>query len=303
MLERWADPRKLIELGEQRLGSFISLQSKGQLNGEVRAAAWIRAAREAIDLYGDSDAVPFDDIAADIASQVRLLRAAQTELKAHAEAREAAYLACDPEGLARSVPGVFITGGPIVVAAIGRPGRFRNAAAFKSYTGLTPKTSETGDIDRKGQSMSRAGADWLRAQLIRSATSARQVDPQLAEIYWRQMVERGAHHNKATCVVAAKLAERIWTVMSRGEPYVVRDVDGRPVERAEAKAIIAERYTVSEEVRRRRRSRKWRKAPQVLEARSEKSDAQGVDGRGDLPPTTTLAATAPPVKQPALTSA
>lgn len=198
---------------------------------------------------------------------------------------------------------MFITGGPIVVAAIGRAGRFRNAAAFKSYTGLTPKTSETGDIDRKGQSMSRAGADWLLAQLIRSATSARQVDPQLAEIYWRQMVERGAHHNKATRVVAAKLAERIWVVMSRGEPYVVRDVDGRPVERAEAKAIIAERYTVPEEVRRRRRSRKWRKAPQVLEARSEKSDAQGVDSRGDLPPTTTLAATTPPVKQRELTPA
>lgn len=106
VLERWADPSQLIEFGEERLGSFVSLRSKGQLNGEVRAAAWIRAAREAIDLYGDSDAVPFDDIAADISSQVRLLRAAQAELKAHAEAREAAYRACDPEGLARSVPGV-----------------------------------------------------------------------------------------------------------------------------------------------------------------------------------------------------
>ena len=303
VLERWADPRKLIELGEDALASFISLRSKGQLNGEVRAAAWLRAAREAVELYGDSDAVPFDDIADDIASQVRLLRAAQAEQQHHAEAREAAYLACDPQGLARSVPGIFITGGPIVVAAIGRPGRFRNAAAFKSYTGLTPKTSETGDIDRKGQTMSRAGADWLRAQLIRSATSARQFDPQLAEIYWRQMVERGAHHNKATCVVAAKLAERIWTVMARGEPYIVRDVDGRAVDRAEAKAIIAERYKVSEEVRRRRRARKWRKAPQVLEARSEKSDAQGVDKRGDLPPTTTLPAHTTTVKQPALTPA
>ena len=44
-----------------------------------------------------------------------MLRAAQAEQQHHAEAREAAYLACDPQGLARSVPGIFITGGPIVV--------------------------------------------------------------------------------------------------------------------------------------------------------------------------------------------
>jgi hypothetical protein len=50
--------------------------------------------------------------------------------------------------------------------------------------------------------------------------------------------------------------------MQRGEPYVVRDIAGHPVDRAEAKALILERWTVPEEVRRRRRSRKARKAPQ-----------------------------------------
>jgi hypothetical protein len=67
--------------------------------------------------------------------------------------------------------------------------------------------------------------------------------------------------------------------MNRGEPYVICDIDGTPVTPAEAKAIIAERYVVSEEVRRRRRSRRTAKrvgrAPQqVLEARDLKSDAR-----------------------------
>ena len=39
-------------------------------------------------------------------------------------------------------------------------------------------------------------------------------------------------------------------------PYVVYDTDGRPVDPAEAKTIIAVRYTVPEDVRRRRRSKK-----------------------------------------------
>src|SRR5207302_3882800 len=96
--------------------------------------------------------------------------------------------------------------------------------------------------------------------------------------------ERGAHHTKAVAVVAARLAERGWTVMARGEPYIVCDVDGRPVTPEEAKAIIVQHYTVTDEVRRRLRTRKRAgKAPhQVLKAHA-KPDARGVGKRGDLP--------------------
>jgi hypothetical protein len=65
-------------------------------------------------------------------------------------------------------------------------------------------------------------------------------------------------------VVGAHLAERALAVMQRGEPYVVRDTDGHPVDRAEARALILERWTAPEEVRRRRRTRKARKAPQKV---------------------------------------
>ena len=55
------------------------------------------------------------------------------------------------------------------------------------------------------------------------------------------MVQRGNGHLGAVCVVAAHLAERAWTVMDRGTPYVVCDTDGTPVTPAQAKQIIAER--------------------------------------------------------------
>ena len=75
------------------------------------------------------------------------------------------------------------------------------------------------------------------------------------------MVERGKDHLGALCVVAANLAERAWAVMDRGMPYVICDTDGRPVTPAEAKAIIAEHWTVPADVRARRRSKKVGKAP------------------------------------------
>jgi hypothetical protein len=89
------------------------------------------------------------------------------------------------------------------------------------------------------------------------------------------MTERGASHLKASCVAAGHLAERAWTVLSRGTPYVISDNAGNPVTAGEARQIIAERWTVSEDVRKRRRSRKAAgKAPQA---------ATGPDRRGDPP--------------------
>lgn len=99
----------------------------------------------------------------------------------------------------------------MLVATMEDPARFGDAAAFKRLTGLTPKASETGNTDRKGQAMSKAGPRRLRDQLVQSANTARRLDPQLAQVYYSQMVERGS-------VVAARLAERAWVGLARGSP-------------------------------------------------------------------------------------
>ena len=89
------------------------------------------------------------------------------------------------------------------------------------------------------------------------------------------MTERGATHLKACCVVAGHLAERAWTALHRGTPYVICDNNGNPVTAGQARQIIADKWTVPEDVRKRRRSRKAGKAPQAA--------ATGPDRRGDLP--------------------
>jgi len=264
VLERYADPNALLRAGKARLTTLIAKASKNHLGAE-RAHEWLVAARASVALYAGDGAIAFSDLAAEVATEVRVLRATEAELALHTEAREQAYQKVDPEGLARSLPGIAEVGGPVLQAAVGRAHRFGNGSQFKSFTGLTPRASETGETDRKGQPMSKAGSSLLRTQLLRSADVARTIDPQLAAIYFTQMVERGANHLKACCVVASHLAERGWVVLARGTPYQLRDTDGRPVSRQEAKAIIDERWTVPEDVRRRRRSKKVGKVPhQVL---------------------------------------
>lgn len=262
VLEHYSDPRAIVAAGVDELTVFITKQSRHN-HGRDRAIAWHFVAEAALELFGDDPAIAFDAIAAELASEARLLRLLLDERDLHEAAREDAYQRVDTAQLARSLPGIATVGAPILVAAMGRPGRFTNPAAFKAFTGLAPRASGTGDIDLKGQPISKAGSSRLRSQLVMSAQTARRIDPQLAAIYHRQIVERGAHHTKALCVVAARLAERALLVMQRGEPYIIRDVDGRAVTPAEAKAIIAERYAISDDIRQRRRARaKAGKTPQ-----------------------------------------
>jgi transposase len=286
VLERYADPRALARAGQARLTALIVKASRNH-QGAERARQWLDAAQASLGLYAGHPAVDFTGLAAEVTTEVRLLRAIAAELAAHAAKRETSYRQVDPAGLARSLPGLADVGGPALVACMGNPARFRYGKQFRSFTGLAPKASETGETDRKGQPMSKAGSSLLRTTMVRAADTARKQDPQLARIYYQQMTERGKDHLGALCVVAACLAERAWTVMRRGTPYVICDTDGHPVTAEKAHAIIAGHWTVPPEIRARRRSKKAGKAPQKV--------PEGQCIRGSLPRGTT-----PPRHRPAV---
>jgi transposase len=296
VLERFADPHVLLAAGWGRLARLIEKASNGHL-GAARAEQWLSAAQAALDLYGDHPAVAFQDLAAEVTTEVRLLRATQAELARHATQREYCCRWVDPLHLARSLPGLAEVGGPALVATMGPARRFATAGKFRSFTGLAPKASETGQTDRKPQPISKAGNRLLRTTLVRAADTARRCDPQLARVYHVQMVQRGKDHLGALCVVAAHLAERAWAVLDRGMPYVICDTDGTPVTPEQAKQIIAERFTVPEEVRRRRRSTKGKAPQQVLAGHG--NGARSATRRPS--PSSTLGRRAPRVK-PAQTS-
>jgi transposase len=271
VLEHYGDPRALVAAGEQ-LDIMIAEASAGRGDPGGKADAFRAVAGSACELYGDSVAIAFDVFADEIATEIRLLRATETERDRHAAAREQDYLQVDSDQLARSLPGFGAIGAPMLVSVLGDPDRFARGSQVKSFTGLTPRASETGQTDRKGQPMSKAGNQDLRTQLTRSADTARRHDPQLAAVYYEQMVHKGAVHTKAVCVVAAKLAERGWRVLQRGRPYQLCDVDGTEVTAEQAKQIIAERYTVPDHIRAQRRSKKSSgKAPQTGPTRPKRS--------------------------------
>ncbi len=171
------DPHALLRIGPARLARLITRASTGHQDSADRVQRWLAAGRAALELYGEHPAVAFSDLAAEVQTEVRLLRAVQAELDRHTTQREYCYRWVDPLGLARSLPGLAEVGGPALAATMGPASRFATASRFRSFTGLAPRASETGNTDRKGQPMSKAGNRLLRTTLVRAADTARKLDP------------------------------------------------------------------------------------------------------------------------------
>jgi hypothetical protein len=74
------------------------------------------------------------------------------------------------------------------------------------------------------------------------------VDPQLAAKYVRLM-SGDRHRDSAVCHLAANLLTRIAACWRTGQPYVIRDVDGREITEAEGKAIVKARYKIDQKKR------------------------------------------------------
>jgi hypothetical protein len=67
------------------------------------------------------------------------------------------------------------------------------------------------------------------------------------------MVRKGHHHKQALCAVATRLVNRIGKVLRTGEAYELRDTAGQPITVAEGRSIVAERFSIPNEIRDARR--------------------------------------------------
>ena len=274
LLGRAGDPRVMLRLGKARLAALFIKATRGAWR-EPKAEQVLAAARSAIELWDGLEGCDFAEIADDLAAEVRLIKALDAEV-AEADARAAGLLKeIDPQGLYESLPGFGERTATTVAGRLGGVDRFRNTAAVRSFIGMIPGTDQSGETEGRPR-LTKAGDRMLRTALYLAAEHARRLDPQLARIYHRQIVDRGNHHIKAVCAVATALATRLAAVLREGRPYLICDVDGTPVDAQAAKRIVMDRYTVPAEVRAARRQ------PRVAQ-RMKKRPADGVRSKARRP--------------------
>jgi Transposase IS116/IS110/IS902 family len=269
-LSRYADPNAVLRLGQARLARFLQSRSRGQYGTEP-ARGLIAAAKETLALWGE-DGMDFAELAADIAAEAEQAIFLTAQIKEIDERIANLYAEADPDAIIASAPGVGPVTSSVIAGRIGDPHRFTSLAAIRAYSGLVPKVNQSGVGETK-PGITKAGDPLLREMMFIAADHARQVDPQLAAKYVRLMAG-DRHRNSAVCHLAADLLTRIAACMRTGQPYTLRDVDGRQITEAEGRQIVKTKYKVDQKKRvaaAQRRMKQRRKAATNRESQKSQS--------------------------------
>jgi len=108
--------------------------------------------------------------------------------------------------------------------------------------------------------MTKAGPSIMRMALFQSGDIGRRWDPQMAAVYYREMVHHGKNHKQAMGAVMSHLGARVLKVLLEDRPYELRDIQGKSITREDARRLILTEYHVPEDIRRERRRRNSVKA-------------------------------------------
>jgi transposase len=119
-----------------------------------------------------------------------------------------------------TVPGIGCVLGYTIAAEIGDIGRFASPAKLVGYTGLCPRVRQSGEVDRRG-ALSKHGPPHLRWALIEAAHNAIRLHPPYRALLERQRARLGRRRggSVAAITVARRLAEAIWWMLTRNQPF------------------------------------------------------------------------------------
>lgn len=253
VLARWPHLEALATARRATLTAVVAEHTRAVANVPARAEAIRAAARDWAGFW--SGRLDLDALAWDVTEHLGDLDTAAARIeRATAQATRYWERLYGEDRLLLSLPGMGPVTAPTVRAFLGDGTGFATAKAAAGYVGLAPSTWSSGTVSQPSRAITKEGPAVLRLAFYQAANAARRSDPQLAGFYHRLMSERGHCHTQATVAVARKLIERTWTVLTRGTPYQLRDLDGQPITERAAKALVAERFGVAPEVRARARA-------------------------------------------------
>jgi transposase len=114
------------------------------------------------------------------------------------------------------LPGFGVITGMTILAAIGEISRFEEFKKLSSYSGLTPGVEQSGTKNR-GKGITKEGRKDLRWAMVEVAQRAVKSDP-----FWERRFQelcRRMHRNQAIVVIAHRLLELVWFVLTRRQAY------------------------------------------------------------------------------------
>jgi len=251
--EHWYNPHTVLAAGAETIRQqWLHITTDTEETGDW-AAPLFELAHQVVLLYGnDATAVDFAGLQVEVSRQQAELAFLEAEHRTvHLKAVHPLYRQIHPSRHLETIKGVGEDSAAVYASLIGDAHRFASTELFRGWTGMVPDSKQSGGSESKGLHITKAGPDLIKKYAYLDADVARQWDPQIAAIYYDQMVRKGKHHVQAVCTCATHLLDRVFAVLRDGRPYQCRDVDGSVVDWREARQIVTERYTVPQDVRRR----------------------------------------------------
>jgi transposase len=253
MRAHWYDPRRVLEAGTAIIGE--QWQASAFATDDTRAwcEALVDLAADVMALYGsENQYLDFTQLQAEVCREQEWLATLEQQYQTlRKQTVRPLYRQIHPSRNLETLKGVGQDSAAVYASFIGEAERFNSTRAFRGWSGMVPESAQSANSEAKGLHITQAGPDLIKKFAYLDAEIARRWDPQMAAIYYDQMMNKGKHHKQAVCACATHLLDRVLAVFREDRAYEVRDVDGTPVTVEQAQAIIAERYTVPQEVRRR----------------------------------------------------
>jgi hypothetical protein len=257
--KKYTNPFSVKRLGISRLCKVFEKKDR-QHPAEGLAKRVYEAAIRACELFDNSDEfIDFDELQKEVNCELHLLESYEIIQQNVDEDIKRLYGSLHPNKNIETIPGIGEKLGPIFLGIIGNSNRFSSQSKARSYSGMIPKQNDSGESSKKGMNITKDGPARYRRALYLASDTARQWDPQLAKVYYEQMVYKGNCHTQAVCAVSTHMVGRIIRVLKDKRPYELRDLEGRPITKREAKNLITREFTVPEDVRKRTRSRRTQK--------------------------------------------
>ena len=116
-----------------------------------------------------------------------------------------------------SIPGLGKVSAASILAEVGDVSRFSDKTQFVGYCGLYPIVWESGEA-KKRYRMTWKGNRMLKMTLLVASAAARQYNPAIS-IYYERLRKRGKTKKAAGGALARKLAEVVFAVLIRNEPW------------------------------------------------------------------------------------
>jgi transposase len=256
------NPFAVVRDGEEALCNFLSQASPRNKEKRAETSLVFKACQNALILLElcrgaeSTDEDFFVDLQDEIDRELRLMETEESETEALSQRIEELYQKLHTSDNLRTIPGIGTQTAPVFMANIGDPTRFPSQSAFANWTGVVPGAKQSSETESKGLRMTKAGPATMKWGLYQAGQIGRRWDPQLAAVYYQQMVYHGKNHKQAMGAVMSHLAARIIRVLREDRPYELRDTNGNPISKVEARELILAKYQVPLDIRQERRRSK-----------------------------------------------